>query len=69
MNNVSNYDHVVPPRRKLQKNEMSFNQLLHSILGFTNKGSVDFLRSSLGLSNTSSLMRGLHRYVLYHCES
>ncbi|PVD18742.1 hypothetical protein C0Q70_21293 [Pomacea canaliculata] len=58
---ISKDDFPVHYRRKLQKNEMSFNQLLHSILGFTNKGSVDFLRSSLGLSNTSSLMRGLHR--------
>ena len=43
---------------------MTFGQLLQSVLGFTNKGSVDTLQVSLGLDSAASLMRGLHGYVL-----
>ena len=48
-------------RRKMQRCGLTFSELLQSILGFTNKGSVDALQTSLALSNSASLMRGLHR--------
>ena len=50
-------------RRKMQRCGLTFGELLQSILGFTNKGSVDALQTSLALSNSASLMRGLHRWV------
>ncbi|KAK7449142.1 hypothetical protein BaRGS_00040051, partial [Batillaria attramentaria] len=58
---ISKDDFPVHYRRKLQRSGLSYSELLHSILGFTNKGSVDTLQRSLALTDSASLMRGLHR--------
>lgn len=51
---------------------MTFDELLHSILGFNNQGNVSFLLDTLKLDETSSYMRGLHKYVVisaFICET
>ncbi|XP_076435292.1 uncharacterized protein LOC143275203 isoform X2 [Babylonia areolata] len=57
---ISKDDFPVHYRRKLERFGLSYGELLTSILGFANKGSVDVLQGALGLTNSASLMRGLH---------
>lgn len=59
-------------RRKLHIRGLTFDELLHSILGFNNQGNVSFLLDTLKLDETSSYMRGLHKYVVisaFICET
>ena len=53
-------------RRKLHIRGLTFEELLHSILGFNNTGNIDCLLDMLDQPENSSLMRGLHRSVLYY---
>lgn len=48
-------------RRKLHIRGLTFDELLHSILGFNNNGNINCLLDLLGQPEDSSLMRGLHR--------
>lgn len=59
-------------RRKLHIRGLTFDELLHSIVGFNNQGNVSFLLDTLKLDETSSYMRGLHKYVVisaFICET
>ena len=48
-------------RRKLHIRGLTFDELLNSIMGFTNPGNVQYLLDSLKQGEESSMMRGLHR--------
>jgi len=48
-------------RRKLHIRGLTFDELLHSILGFNNSGNVSCMLELLNVSETASLMKGLHR--------
>ncbi|KAJ8309835.1 hypothetical protein KUTeg_011700 [Tegillarca granosa] len=47
-------------RRKLHIRGLTFDELLHSILGFNNAGNIKCLMDVLSQSEEASLMRGLH---------
>ncbi|XP_062576579.1 tetratricopeptide repeat protein 14-like [Saccostrea cucullata] len=51
-------------RRKLHIRGLTFDELLHSILGFNNMGNVPYLLGVLKLEDSSSYMRGLHKLKL-----
>ncbi|XP_061185508.1 tetratricopeptide repeat protein 14-like [Saccostrea echinata] len=51
-------------RRKLHIRGLTFDELLHSILGFNNVGNVPYLLGVLKLEDSSSYMRGLHKLKL-----
>ena len=49
-------------RRMLHVRGLAFEELLHSIMGFNNSGSVAYLVHGHALGESSSLLRGLHTY-------
>ncbi|VDI23785.1 Hypothetical predicted protein [Mytilus galloprovincialis] len=48
-------------RRKLHIRGLTFDELLHSILGFNNSGNIGIMLETLDQEETCSLMRGLNR--------
>lgn len=50
-------------RRKLHIRGLTFDELLHSILGFNNSGNIGIMLETLDQEETCSLMRGLNRSV------
>ncbi|XP_052104523.1 tetratricopeptide repeat protein 14-like isoform X2 [Mytilus californianus] len=48
-------------RRKLHIRGLTFDELLHSILGFNNSGNIGIMLETLDQEETYSLMRGLNR--------
>ncbi|XP_063428774.1 serine/arginine repetitive matrix protein 2-like [Mytilus trossulus] len=48
-------------RRKLHIRGLTFDELLHSILGFNNSGNIGIMLETLDQQETCSLMRGLNR--------
>lgn len=60
---LANHSEVVSflCRRKLHIRGLTFDELVNSILGFSNPGNVPYLLSSLRQGQESSLMRGLYR--------
>ncbi|XP_033759828.1 G patch domain-containing protein 8-like isoform X2 [Pecten maximus] len=58
---INEDDFPVHYRRKLHIRGLAFDELLHSILGFNNSGNVSSLLGLLHLSESTSIMRGLHR--------
>jgi len=47
-------------RRKLHIRGLTFDELVNSILGFSNPGNVPYLLASLRQRQDASIMRGLH---------
>ena len=44
-------------RRKLQIDDMKYDEMLHSVLGFNNAGNVKALVSELGINESASFLR------------
>ncbi|XP_060082568.1 tetratricopeptide repeat protein 14-like isoform X2 [Ylistrum balloti] len=61
---INEDDFPVHYRRKLHIRGLAFDELLHSILGFNNSGNVSSLLGLLHLSDSTSIMRGLHRKTI-----
>ncbi|XP_052783987.1 LOW QUALITY PROTEIN: zinc finger CCCH domain-containing protein 13-like [Mya arenaria] len=57
-------DFPVQYRRKLHIRGLTFDELVNSILGFTNPGNVSYLLGVLRQKQEASLMRGLHRLAI-----
>lgn len=60
---VSKYSYSISSifRRKINIRGLTFDELLNSILGFSNPGNVQHLLGTLKQNHEASLMRGLHR--------
>ncbi|KAK3575858.1 hypothetical protein CHS0354_034454 [Potamilus streckersoni] len=69
---ISEDEFPVQYRRKLHVRGLTFDELLHSIIGFNNCNSVPYLLETLQQKEEVSLMRGLHQHKIpekEYCEN